>query len=236
MRIFAKEATAKMHHSIVYTALILAAPALFAGPASAKSALSLKSGESADVGDVYWVSHCKSLLKGDPTAEVLEGPPEVTVSIRKQNITPRGKACSKPVPGGIIVVTAPKEIKAKARGQADGPTESADRRRRASIQPGIRRQAVSVSPFRPDASWAMTRRNGETRPGHDRDHVLHRHRRRRDPRDLRAHLGSGRAERQQGLVGRPVAVRRAWIAEPVGRREAQAGGAGRQPHDPSRAC
>ena len=106
-----------MRHPFVYIASILAVPALIAGPALAKNALSLKSGESADVGDVYWVSNCKSLLKGDPTAEVMEGPPEVTVTIRKQDIKPRGKACSKPVPGGIIVVTAPKEIKAKAEGK-----------------------------------------------------------------------------------------------------------------------
>ena len=106
-----------MRHLLVYTALILAAPALIAGPATARSVFSLKSGESVDVGDVYWAAKCKSLLKGDPTAEVLDGPPEVTVSIRKQDITPRGKACTKPVPGGIIVITAPKEIKAKAEGK-----------------------------------------------------------------------------------------------------------------------
>ena len=111
------EVTGSMRHSIVFITLVMAAPALIVGPASAKNALSLKSGESADVGDVYWVANCKSLLKGDPTAEVMEGPPEVTVTIRKQNVTPRGKACSKPVPGGIIVVTAPKEIKAKAEGK-----------------------------------------------------------------------------------------------------------------------
>ena len=106
-----------MKTSILYTALIVAAPVLIAGPASAKGVLSLKAGESTDVGDVYYVVNCKSLLKGDPTVEVMEGPPEVTVSIRKQDVTPRGKSCSKPVPGGIIVITAPKEIKAKSEGK-----------------------------------------------------------------------------------------------------------------------
>jgi hypothetical protein len=68
--------------------------------------IALKSGESIELGNVYWVSHCRSLLKSTPEVEVLEGPPQVTVSVKEAMVLPRAQSCAKKVPGGIIVITA----------------------------------------------------------------------------------------------------------------------------------
>ena len=37
--------------------------------------IALKSGESADLGSVYSVVNCKSILKSAPEVEILDGPP-----------------------------------------------------------------------------------------------------------------------------------------------------------------
>src|SRR5258707_8983749 len=69
--------------------------------------IALKSGESAEIGDVFSIStNCKSLLKSTPTVEVLEGPPGVTAAINAANVVPRNVGCAKPVGGGKLVVTA----------------------------------------------------------------------------------------------------------------------------------
>ena len=69
--------------------------------------LALKSGESAELGEVYYISHdCKSLLKGAPEVEVLDGPPGVTAAIKEEKIVPRTFGCTKPVPGGKLIITA----------------------------------------------------------------------------------------------------------------------------------
>lgn len=36
--------------------------------------IALKNGESTELGDLYWVVNCKSLLKSAPEAEILDGP------------------------------------------------------------------------------------------------------------------------------------------------------------------
>src|SRR5262245_6720124 len=69
--------------------------------------LALKSGESAELGEVYYISHdCKSLLKGAPEVEVLDGPPGVTAAIKEEKIVARTFGCTKPVPGGKLIITA----------------------------------------------------------------------------------------------------------------------------------
>ena len=47
------------------------------------------------------------------TVELLDGPPEVTASIREQKVHAHGQNCEKKVDGGILLLTAPKEIKAR---------------------------------------------------------------------------------------------------------------------------
>ena len=82
--------------------------------AQAADVIALKSGETAEIANLFWVAACRSLLKGPMTVEVLEGPPGVTASIREQKIVPHAANCAKPVAGGILLLTAPAEIKQRA--------------------------------------------------------------------------------------------------------------------------
>ena len=69
--------------------------------------IALKSGESAELGDVYYISHeCRSLLKAAPQVEILDGPPGITAAIKEGPIVPRTYGCTKPVPGGKLILTA----------------------------------------------------------------------------------------------------------------------------------
>jgi hypothetical protein len=87
----------------------------FAGTAHAPAQgklprFALKSGESAELRNYFWVVNCQSILVGNPTAEILEGPEEVEVAVKPDKILPRAQNCAKEVPGGHIIATA-KDIK-----------------------------------------------------------------------------------------------------------------------------
>jgi hypothetical protein len=69
----------------------------------------LKSGESAEVGPIYWVVNCKSFLRSTPEVEILEGPAAVTATIKDEMVLPRQQNCANKVPGGMLVLAA-KEI------------------------------------------------------------------------------------------------------------------------------
>jgi len=49
-------------------------------------------------------------MVADPEVEVLEGPEELTLEIKKGNVIPRSLNCAKPVLGGTLIATA-KEVK-----------------------------------------------------------------------------------------------------------------------------
>jgi hypothetical protein len=69
--------------------------------------IALKSGETTELGDVYWIaSNCKSLLKGPPAVEILDGPPGVTVAINPAKVVPHFYSCSNPVAGAKLLLTA----------------------------------------------------------------------------------------------------------------------------------
>jgi hypothetical protein len=69
--------------------------------------IALRSGESAELADVYYISHdCRSLLKAAPEVEVLDGPPGVNAAIKEEKIVPRTFGCTKPVSGGKLILTA----------------------------------------------------------------------------------------------------------------------------------
>jgi hypothetical protein len=98
------------------SAISLAAAVAFTGAtALAAESYALKSGETAEIGNVFWVAACRSLLKGPMTVEILEGPKDVTASIREQQITPHSQNCAKPVAGGVLLLTAPREIKERTQ-------------------------------------------------------------------------------------------------------------------------
>jgi hypothetical protein len=71
--------------------------------------IALKSGETTEVGTLYWVSNCRSILTGTPEAEVLDGPPQMTVAVKQEMVLPRRQNCAKRVSGGTLLMTA-KEI------------------------------------------------------------------------------------------------------------------------------
>jgi hypothetical protein len=95
--------------------------AVFAGAAGAAAQeelprISLKSGETVEVRNVFFIRNCKSILKETPVVEVLEGPAELTLTIKPGMVVPRSDNCSNPVAGGTVVATAkdvkgPKEAK-----------------------------------------------------------------------------------------------------------------------------
>ena len=71
--------------------------------------IALKSGETTELRNYYVVQRCQSILIGKPVLDVLEGPEELTVSLKQGMKVPQ--KCTKPVPGGTIVATA-KDVKA----------------------------------------------------------------------------------------------------------------------------
>jgi hypothetical protein len=69
--------------------------------------IALKSGESVELGDVYYIAAtCKSLLKATPQVEILDGPPGITAAIKEEMVVPRTVGCVNPVPGGKLTITA----------------------------------------------------------------------------------------------------------------------------------
>jgi hypothetical protein len=66
--------------------------------------IALKSGESAELGNLYYISNCKSLLTSTPEVEILDGPPGVTASIREEMVPARFQKCASPVKGGKLFV------------------------------------------------------------------------------------------------------------------------------------
>jgi hypothetical protein len=66
--------------------------------------IALKSGESAELGNLYYISNCKSVLTSIPTVEILEGPPRGTISIKEEMVMARAQKCAAPVKGGKLFV------------------------------------------------------------------------------------------------------------------------------------
>lgn len=69
--------------------------------------IALKSGETAEVSDVYFINaNCQSMLKGTPEVEILNGPSGVTAAITAAKVVPRDSGCVGPVSGGKLILTA----------------------------------------------------------------------------------------------------------------------------------
>jgi len=86
------------------------------GAAYAQQSIALKGGESTDLGPIYWVAQCRSIMLGIPDVEILEGPPGLTLSIREGMVLPRRQNCPTEVPGGILVAKAG-EVKDPVQGR-----------------------------------------------------------------------------------------------------------------------
>jgi hypothetical protein len=69
--------------------------------------IALKNGESTELTDVWFINtNCKSVLKGTPEVEIIDGPPGVTAVINAAKVVPHVYSCSNPVSGGKLVITA----------------------------------------------------------------------------------------------------------------------------------
>ena len=88
-------------------AILLAASCLImSNELKGQQRLAIKNGESVELHPVYYVSHCHSIMLGLPEIEVLEGPPELTFSIREEPVLPRRQSCAAKVPGGMLLLMA----------------------------------------------------------------------------------------------------------------------------------
>lgn len=103
MGIWARTSAAIVHLAI---AGILGSAGAHAQTITNSPILALKSGESTELGDVFWVVNCRSVLKSTPEAEIVDGPPGVSVAVKAAQVMPRAQRCSKPVAGGTLVLTA----------------------------------------------------------------------------------------------------------------------------------
>jgi hypothetical protein len=98
----------RLKAAAIVVAILLAGAAIGvdANAQSSPRRLIVKSGESIEIGTVYYVSQCRSIMVGMPDIEVLEGPSEVSLSIREEPVLPRTQGCAKKIAGGTIVLTA----------------------------------------------------------------------------------------------------------------------------------
>lgn len=74
--------------------------------AGTKLNYALKSGESVEITDVFYVINCHSLLTGSPEVTIMEGPPGVTAVVDEANVIPRTQKCARPVKGGKLMLKA----------------------------------------------------------------------------------------------------------------------------------
>jgi hypothetical protein len=68
--------------------------------------ISLKSGETLEIMDLWYSINCDSQLNGAPVAEVMEGPAEVSVTVKEAMVVPREQNCDRPLQGGKLLFSA----------------------------------------------------------------------------------------------------------------------------------
>src|SRR5262245_52281598 len=78
---------------------------LAAVPAFGQQRLAVKDGETVELGVVYYITNCRSIMIGNPQVEVMDGPKEVTLTFKEGMVFPRRQNCAKPVAGGTLMLT-----------------------------------------------------------------------------------------------------------------------------------
>lgn len=106
----------RMRSVIFLVALCLGIANVVADGNAQNRTIAIKAGESVDLHTVYWVANCRSIMVGLPEIEVLEGPPQVTLSMKADMVLPRRQECANKVPGGILIATA-KDVKEPMEGK-----------------------------------------------------------------------------------------------------------------------
>ncbi|SRR5260370_484623 len=66
--------------------------------------IALKSGESQEVQELYYVTNCISLLKSTPRVEIVDGPPGVTAEMKEAMVLPREQRCAAPIKGAKLFI------------------------------------------------------------------------------------------------------------------------------------
>jgi hypothetical protein len=95
------------------TALFALGLALIIGRADAQaqpSRVALKNGEAIELTTVYFISNCRSIMIGLPEIETLEGPAELSLAIKEEQVVPRKFGCVNKVPGGKLILTAKSSV------------------------------------------------------------------------------------------------------------------------------
>jgi len=103
----------KLPCTILCGAIIVFAGSIVARAQEDLQRISLKSGESATLRNYSFVTGCVSVMVGQPTLDVLEGPEELSFTLKEGPVIRRANGCSAPVPGGEVVVTAKEITQAK---------------------------------------------------------------------------------------------------------------------------
>ncbi|MFY9640238.1 MAG: hypothetical protein ACLPJW_10685 [Rhodomicrobium sp.] len=67
--------------------------------------IAAKSGETVDLFTVFAQANCRSTLLETPQVEVLQGPPELTLSVREQIVAVPQFECHNKLKGGMVVAT-----------------------------------------------------------------------------------------------------------------------------------
>lgn len=95
-----------MTRFLVVAAAVAYAQFAAAGAGAAERNMAIKNGETLELSHLYYISNCKSILKTPPTAEILDGPPQLSLSMKNAPVFARAQQCPKEVPGGIMSLTA----------------------------------------------------------------------------------------------------------------------------------
>lgn len=107
----------RRHALMVSITIIAAVTATRVGWAAEAENIALRGGETADLGPVFWISNCRSMLTGTPVVEVMEGPSDLSAIIKAQKVNARNQKCSKQVDGGELTISAGPDIKAREQGK-----------------------------------------------------------------------------------------------------------------------
>jgi hypothetical protein len=67
--------------------------------------IAAKSGESIELHTVFAQANCRSTLLATPEIEVLEGPPELTLSIKEEMVAAPITGCHNKLKGGVVIAT-----------------------------------------------------------------------------------------------------------------------------------
>jgi hypothetical protein len=106
-------------HSVIRTfkvAVCVAGLSVATATAQTEGNIALKSGESVELGPLYWIANCHSIMIGLPEVEILEGPPGVTLAVKEAMVLPRRQNCPNKVSGGILSAAAA-EVKDRTQGK-----------------------------------------------------------------------------------------------------------------------